>query len=111
MAELMARDVRRAWACSVQWQQVEDGRANVLGIRDGRGRRAEPDVQRAHGHVVLGPRAVARAACRASSPSAFVEDGRLYGLGISNMKGALACYVEALRALARRRRAAARRRA
>ena len=31
-------------------------------------------------------------------PSAFVEDGRLYGLGISNMKGALAC-VEALRAL------------
>jgi acetylornithine deacetylase len=32
-------------------------------------------------------------------PSAFVEDGRLYGLGISNMKGALACYVEALRAL------------
>ena len=33
-------------------------------------------------------------------PNAFVEDGRLYGLGISNMKGALACYVEALRALA-----------
>ena len=32
-------------------------------------------------------------------PSAFVKDGRLYGLGISNMKGALACYVEAVRAL------------
>ena len=32
-------------------------------------------------------------------PSAFVEDGRLYGLGISNMKGALGCYVEAVRAL------------
>jgi acetylornithine deacetylase/succinyl-diaminopimelate desuccinylase-like protein len=32
-------------------------------------------------------------------PSAFVEGGSLYGLGISNMKGALACYVEALRAL------------
>ena len=32
-------------------------------------------------------------------PKAFVEDGRLYGLGISNMKGALACYVEAVRAL------------
>jgi acetylornithine deacetylase/succinyl-diaminopimelate desuccinylase-like protein len=32
-------------------------------------------------------------------PSAFERDGRLYGLGISNMKGALACYVEALRAL------------
>jgi acetylornithine deacetylase/succinyl-diaminopimelate desuccinylase-like protein len=33
-------------------------------------------------------------------PSAFERDGRLYGLGISNMKGALACYVEALRSLA-----------
>ena len=32
-------------------------------------------------------------------PQHFVEDGRLYGLGISNMKGALACYVEAVRAL------------
>src|SRR5205823_7022111 len=27
------------------------------------------------------------------------RDGRIYGLGISNMKGALACYVEAVRAL------------
>ena len=33
-------------------------------------------------------------------PEPFVKDGRLYGLGISNMKGALACYVEAVRALA-----------
>ena len=32
-------------------------------------------------------------------PKAFEHDGRLYGLGISNMKGALACYVEAVRAL------------
>jgi acetylornithine deacetylase/succinyl-diaminopimelate desuccinylase-like protein len=32
-------------------------------------------------------------------PNAFERDGRLYGLGISNMKGALACYVEAVRAL------------
>ena len=44
-------------------------------------------------------------------PSAFERDGRLYGLGISNMKGALACYVEAVRALADDGRAAARRRA
>ena len=28
-----------------------------------------------------------------------MRDGRLFGLGISNMKGALACYVEAVRAL------------
>ena len=32
-------------------------------------------------------------------PKAFVQDGRLYGLGISNMKGALACYLEAVEAL------------
>ena len=41
MAELMARDVRRAWASRVQWQQVEEGRANVLGIAERGGRRAE----------------------------------------------------------------------
>ena len=39
------------------------------------------------------------ATCPASSPRPSSEDGRLYGLGISNMKGALACYVEAVRAL------------
>jgi len=33
-------------------------------------------------------------------PDPFIRERRLYGLGISNMKGALACYVEALRALA-----------
>ena len=32
-------------------------------------------------------------------PEALVEDDRIFGLGISNMKGALACYVEAVRAL------------
>ena len=32
-------------------------------------------------------------------PEPFVREERLYGLGISNMKGALACYVEAVRAL------------
>jgi acetylornithine deacetylase/succinyl-diaminopimelate desuccinylase-like protein len=32
-------------------------------------------------------------------PEGFEREGRIYGLGISNMKGALACYVEAVRAL------------
>jgi acetylornithine deacetylase/succinyl-diaminopimelate desuccinylase-like protein len=39
------------------------------------------------------------AGVRGFQPKAFVQDGSLFGLGISNMKGALACYVEALRAL------------
>jgi acetylornithine deacetylase/succinyl-diaminopimelate desuccinylase-like protein len=33
-------------------------------------------------------------------PHAEVRDGHIWGLGISNMKGALACYVEAVRAIA-----------
>ena len=98
MAELM-RETFADMGLQVQWQQVEDGRANVLGTWPGeRRRRAEPDVQRPHGHVVLGQGAVARGR-PGFQPSAFVQDGRLYGLGISNMKGALACYVEAVRAL------------
>jgi acetylornithine deacetylase/succinyl-diaminopimelate desuccinylase-like protein len=32
-------------------------------------------------------------------PRSLVRDGRIYGLGISNMKGALACYLEAVRAV------------
>ncbi|MGH3057619.1 MAG: M20 family metallopeptidase, partial [Gaiellaceae bacterium] len=32
-------------------------------------------------------------------PEGFERHGRIYGLGISNMKGAVACYVEAVRAL------------
>ena len=39
------------------------------------------------------------AGVRGFQPEAFVKEGRLFGLGISNMKGALACYVEAMRAL------------
>ena len=32
-------------------------------------------------------------------PEGFEQDGRIYGLGISNMKGAVAAYIEAVRAL------------
>src|SRR4029077_7330254 len=33
-------------------------------------------------------------------PEGFVREGRIYGLGISNMKGALVAYLAALRSLA-----------
>jgi acetylornithine deacetylase/succinyl-diaminopimelate desuccinylase-like protein len=39
------------------------------------------------------------AGIRGFQPEGFVQDDRVYGLGISNMKGALACYIEAVRAL------------
>jgi acetylornithine deacetylase/succinyl-diaminopimelate desuccinylase-like protein len=97
MAELM-RDTLLDLGLRVQWQQVEDGRANVLGIREGAG--GGPSLM-LNGHMdtsYSGKEPWLRHV-PGFQPSAFVEDGRLYGLGISNMKGALACYVEALRAL------------
>ncbi len=98
MAELM-RETFLDMDLHVQWQQVEEGRANVLGIRDGVG--GGPSLM-FNGHMdtsYSGKEPWLRHV-PGFQPSGFVEDGRLYGLGISNMKGALACYVEALRALA-----------
>ena len=97
MAELM-RETFVGMGLRVQWQQVEDGRANVLGIREGAG--GGPSLMfNGHLDTSYSGREPWLAHVPGFQPSAFVEDGRLYGLGISNMKGALACYVEALRAL------------
>jgi acetylornithine deacetylase len=98
MAELM-RETFLELGLRVQWQQVEEGRANVLGTRPGTG--GGPTLM-LNGHVdtSYSGREPWLAHVPGFQPQAFVEDGRLYGLGISNMKGALACYVEALRALA-----------
>jgi acetylornithine deacetylase len=97
MAELM-RDTFQDLGLRVQWQQVEDGRANVLGIREGAG--GGPSLMfNGHMDTSYSGREPWLRHVPGFQPSAFVEDGRLYGLGISNMKGALACYVEALRAL------------
>ena len=82
----------------VQWQQVEEGRANVLGTRAGAG--GGPSLMfNGHMDTSYSGKEPWLAHVPGFQPSAFVEDGRLYGLGISNMKGALACYVEAVRAL------------
>src|SRR5947209_14875510 len=82
----------------VQWQQVEDGRANVLGTRAGSGG-GKSLMFNGHMDTSYSGREPWLRAVPGFQPSAFERDGRLYGLGISNMKGALACYVEALRAL------------
>ena len=97
MAELM-RDTLLDMGLQVQWQQVEDGRANVLGTRPGTG---DGSSLMFNGHLdtSYSGREPWLRHVPGFQPSAFVEDGRLYGLGISNMKGALACYVEAARAL------------
>jgi acetylornithine deacetylase/succinyl-diaminopimelate desuccinylase-like protein len=97
MAALMA-ETFAAMGLRVQWQQVEDGRANVLGIREGAGGGSSL-MFNGHMDTSYSGREPWLHHVPGFQPSAFVEGGRLYGLGISNMKGALACYVEALRAL------------
>jgi acetylornithine deacetylase len=82
----------------VQWQQVEDGRANVLGTLAGAG--GGPSLMfNGHLDTSYSGREPWLRHVPGFQPEPFVRDGRLYGLGISNMKGALACYVEAVRAL------------
>ena len=94
----------------VQWQQVEDGRANVLGTWPGTGG-GQTLMFNGHMDTSYSGREPWLRDVPGFQPSAFVEDGRLYGLGISNMKGALACYVEAGALAAGRGRRVARRRA
>lgn len=97
MAELM-RETFLDMRLRVQWQEVEEGRANVLGIREGAG--GGPSLMfNGHMDTSYSGREPWLRHVAGFQPNAFVEDGRLYGLGISNMKGALACYVEAVRTL------------
>ena len=97
MAELVAQTFADM-GLEVQWQQVEGGRANVLGTRPGEG--GGPSLMfNGHMDTSYSGREAWLAHVPGFQPSAFVDEGRLYGLGISNMKGALACYVEAMRAL------------
>jgi acetylornithine deacetylase/succinyl-diaminopimelate desuccinylase-like protein len=96
-AELM-RDELGDIGLRVQWQQVEDERANVLGTWEGAG--GGPTLM-LNGHLdtSYSGREPWLQGIPGFQPAGFERDGRIYGLGISNMKGALCCYVEAVRAL------------
>ncbi len=96
-AELM-RDELADLGLRVQWQQVEDERANVLGTWEGAG--GGPTLM-LNGHLdtSYSGREPWLQGIPGFQPAGFERDGRIYGLGISNMKGALCCYVEAVRAL------------
>ena len=96
-ARVMASELE-GLGLDVMWQQVEDGRANVLGTLAGRG--GGPSLM-FNGHLdtsYSGDEPWLRG-IPGFRPEGFERDGRIYGLGISNMKGALACYVEAIRSL------------
>ncbi len=98
MAEFV-RHTLEDMGLAVQWQQVEEGRANVLGTWAGSG--GGPTLMfNGHMDTSYSGRELWLAGIPGFQPLGFERDGRIYGLGISNMKGALACYVEALRSLA-----------
>ena len=96
-AELM-RDELDSIRPATQWQQVEEGRANVLGTWPGAG--GGPTLMfNGHLDTSYSGREPWLQGIPGFQPEGFERDGRIYGLGISNMKGAVACYVEAVRAL------------
>jgi len=97
LAELIAT-IYEDLGLHVQWQQVEDGRANALGTWTGTGG-GKSLMFNGHMDTSYSGREPWLRDVPGFQPRAFERDGRLYGLGISNMKGALACYVEALRTL------------
>jgi acetylornithine deacetylase/succinyl-diaminopimelate desuccinylase-like protein len=99
--EAMGRLMEQTFAemgLQTQWQQVEEGRANVLGTWPGAGG-GKTLMFNGHMDTSYSGREPWLAGIPGFQPEGFVKDGRIYGNGISNMKGALACYVEAVRAL------------
>jgi acetylornithine deacetylase len=96
MAEYL-RDLFGELGLQVSWQEVEEGRPNVLGVLRGSGGGRSLML---NGHMdtsYSGREPWLRAP--GFKPQAHTGGGRITGLGIANMKGALACYVEAVRAV------------
>jgi acetylornithine deacetylase/succinyl-diaminopimelate desuccinylase-like protein len=97
MAECM-REVLEGIGLAVSWQEVEDGRPNVVGRLEGSG--GAPSLMfNGHMDTSYSGRERHLRSKPGFQPRAEVRDGHIWGLGISNMKGALACYVEAVRAI------------
>jgi acetylornithine deacetylase/succinyl-diaminopimelate desuccinylase-like protein len=97
MGEHMARSLREL-GLDVERQEVEDGRPNAVGVLKGSG--GSPSLM-LNGHLDTSYSGTEPwlDGIPGFQPKGFVRDGRIYGLGISNMKGALACYLEAVAAL------------
>src|SRR2546428_5433841 len=83
----------------VTWQEVEEGRANVVGrwIGTGGGKNLM-----FNGHMDTSNTGREEFLTGIGyKPQAVVKNGVIYGLGIYNMKGALVCYTHAVKALQR----------
>jgi acetylornithine deacetylase len=98
MAEYM-RSVFERLGLHVTWQEVEEGRANVVArwIGSGNGKNLM-----FNGHMDTSNTGRERFLTGIGyKPRAVIADGLIYGLGIYNMKGALVCYAHAVQALQR----------
>ncbi len=81
----------------VSWQQVEEGRANVIGVLEGI---ALGKSLMFNGHMDTSYTGQeAHLTGIGYKPFPVIKDGVIYGLGIYNMKGALVCYTSALKAV------------
>ena len=98
MAEYM-RSAFQQLGINVTWQEVEEGRANVVGRWIGAGGGKNLMF---NGHMDTSNTGREEFLTGIGyKPQAVVKNGFIYGLGIYNMKGALVCYTHALKALMR----------
>jgi acetylornithine deacetylase/succinyl-diaminopimelate desuccinylase-like protein len=98
MAEYMQTALRQL-GLNVTWQEVEEGRANVVGRLTGAGGGKNLML---NGHMDTSNTGREDFLTGIGyKPSAVVKNGFIYGLGIYNMKGALVCYTHAVKALQR----------
>lgn len=83
----------------VTWQEIEEGRANVVGRWMGCGGGKNLMF---NGHMDTSNTGSEDFLTGVGyKPHAVLKEGMIYGLGIYNMKGALACYTQAVKALQR----------
>lgn len=98
----MGRHMHRAFeetGLRVAWQEVEPGRANVVGTWEGSGN-GKSLMFNGHMDTSNSGREPFLTGI-GYKPHAVIRDGMIFGLGIYNMKGALVCYTEAVRAIQR----------
>jgi acetylornithine deacetylase len=98
MAEYMQSALQQL-GLNVTWQEVEEGRANVVGRWTGSGGGKNLMF---NGHMDTSNTGQEEFLTGIGyKPNAVIKDGMIYGLGIYNMKGALVCYTHAVTALQR----------
>src|SRR5215471_11499698 len=98
MGKYMRASLREA-GMRVTWQEVEPGRANVVGLWQGAGNGKSLMF---NGHMDTSNSGQEEYLTGLGyKPKAVLRNSYIYGLGIYNMKGALVCYTQAVKALKR----------